>query len=76
MLTRKWQDKSGQVKYTTEIITNEIQMLDRRNQGNPNYRSDITTNNFASDDNHQNETSANNFNFDDLFIKHHCLFPF
>lgn len=25
--TRKWQDKSGQDKYTTEIIANEMQML-------------------------------------------------
>jgi len=30
--TRKWQDKNGQDKYTTEIIANEMQMLDTRNQ--------------------------------------------
>jgi single-strand DNA-binding protein len=28
--TRKWQDKSGQDKYTTEIVGNEMQMLDGR----------------------------------------------
>ncbi len=28
--TRKWQDKSGQDKYTTEIIASEMQMLDSR----------------------------------------------
>lgn len=28
--TRKWQDKSGQDRYTTEIIGNEMQMLDSR----------------------------------------------
>lgn len=28
--TRKWQDKSGQDRYTTEIIANEMQMLDSR----------------------------------------------
>ncbi|PID41467.1 MAG: single-stranded DNA-binding protein [Proteobacteria bacterium] len=28
--TRKWQDQSGQDKYTTEIIGNEMQMLDSR----------------------------------------------
>lgn len=28
--TRKWQDKSGQDRYTTEIIANEMQMLDGR----------------------------------------------
>ena len=26
--TRKWQDKSGQDRYTTEIVANEMQMLD------------------------------------------------
>lgn len=28
--TRKWQDKSGAERYTTEIIANEMQMLDTR----------------------------------------------
>jgi single-strand DNA-binding protein len=28
--TRKWQDKNGQDRYTTEIIANELQMLDAR----------------------------------------------
>ena len=28
--TRKWQDKSGQDRYTTEIVSNEMQMLDSR----------------------------------------------
>ncbi len=28
--TRKWQDKSGQERYTTEIVGNELQMLDSR----------------------------------------------
>ena len=31
--TRKWQDQSGQDRYTTEIIANEMQMLDSRNAG-------------------------------------------
>lgn len=33
--TRKWTDQNGQDKYTTEIVGNEIQMLDSRgdNQG-------------------------------------------
>ena len=31
--TRKWQDKSGQDRYTTEIIVNEMQMLDSRGSG-------------------------------------------
>ncbi len=28
--TRKWQDQSGQDRYTTEIVVNEMQMLDSR----------------------------------------------
>jgi single-strand DNA-binding protein len=28
--TRKWQDKDGQDRYTTEIVCNEMQMLDSR----------------------------------------------
>ena len=33
--TRKWQDQSGQDRYTTEIVASEMQMLDSRgdNQG-------------------------------------------
>ncbi len=31
--TRKWQDQSGQDRYTTEIIVNEMQMLDSRGGG-------------------------------------------
>src|SRR5210317_991489 len=31
--TRKWQDQSGQDRYTTEIVANEMQMLDSRGQG-------------------------------------------
>lgn len=31
--TRKWQDNNGQDRYTTEIVANEMQMLDSRNSG-------------------------------------------
>ncbi len=31
--TRKWQDKSGQDRYTTEIVAREMQMLDSRGSG-------------------------------------------
>jgi len=34
--TRKWQDQQGQDKYTTEIIANDIQMLDSKG-GSSNY---------------------------------------
>lgn len=31
--TRKWQDKSGNDRYTTEIVASEMQMLDSRGAG-------------------------------------------
>lgn len=31
--TRKWQDKQGIERYTTEIIASDMQMLDGRNEG-------------------------------------------
>jgi len=31
--TRKWQDQSGQDRYTTEVVGSEMQMLGRRNGG-------------------------------------------
>jgi single-strand DNA-binding protein len=31
--TRKWQDKSGNERYTTEIVGNEMQMLDSKSAG-------------------------------------------
>jgi len=31
--TRKWQDQSGNDRYTTEIVANEMQMLDSRGGG-------------------------------------------
>lgn len=39
--TRKWQDQNGQDRYTTEIVANELQMLDSKpggyDQGQQNY---------------------------------------
>jgi len=35
--TRKWQDQSGQDRYTTEIVANEMQMLDSRGGGSANF---------------------------------------
>ncbi len=31
--TRKWQDQNGQDRYTTEIVANDMQMLDSRGTG-------------------------------------------
>ena len=37
--TRKWQDSSGNDRYTTEIVANEMQMLDSRG-GSANFSSE------------------------------------
>ncbi|OGV48811.1 MAG: single-stranded DNA-binding protein [Legionellales bacterium RIFCSPHIGHO2_12_FULL_42_9] len=37
--TRKWQDQQGQDRYTTEIVANELQMLDSKG-GNSNVNYD------------------------------------
>ncbi len=37
--TRKWQDKSGQDRYTTEIIADQMQMLDSRSGGSTDFDS-------------------------------------
>jgi len=37
--TRKWQDKAGVERYTTEINVSEMQMLDSRVAGNADYSS-------------------------------------
>ena len=39
--TRKWQDKEGQDRYTTEIVANEMQMLDSRGGGGSGGMSDF-----------------------------------
>ena len=36
--TRKWQDQQGQDRYTTEIVVNEMQMLDSRTAGAGGYQ--------------------------------------
>ncbi len=35
--TRKWQDQNGNDRYTTEIIANEMQMLDSRGGGSASF---------------------------------------
>ena len=37
--TRKWQDQQGQDRYTTEIVADEMQMLDSRGGGSADFAS-------------------------------------
>lgn len=41
--TRKWQDKNGQDRYTTEIIVNEMQMLDSKMSANDGISNSANT---------------------------------
>jgi len=43
--TRKWQDKEGQDRYTTEIVANEMQMLDGKNNQDASTGADAQRNN-------------------------------
>ena len=60
--TRKWQDQSGQDRYTTEIVVNEMQMLDARGQGQsqgqgqgqPQYQQSAPTAGYISYKQHNN----------------------
>jgi single-strand DNA-binding protein len=36
--TRKWQDQSGQDRYTTEVVASEMQMLDSRGSGQGGFQ--------------------------------------
>jgi single-strand DNA-binding protein len=38
--TRKWQDNSGNDRYTTEIVADEMQMLGSRGGGSASYNTD------------------------------------
>jgi single-strand DNA-binding protein len=46
--TRKWQDQSGQDRYTTEIIADQMQMLDSRGSGQGGQQSQPQRQNQAS----------------------------
>lgn len=42
--TRKWQDQNGQDRYTTEIIADQMQMLDSKSGGTANFNNDSSAN--------------------------------
>ena len=51
--TRKWQDQSGQDKYSTEIVANELQMLDSKgsvNSGQTSREDSVPASNVPEND--------------------------
>ncbi len=60
--TRKWQDQSGQDRYSTEIIAEEMQMLGSRSGGTANFSDNQPTqsNSAPSQTNPQQNTADSN----------------
>lgn len=63
--TNKWQDKSGNDRYTTEIIASEMQMLDSRGAGGNNGGYTPTQSSNQSSPSQQQQPSMANDDFDD-----------
>jgi single-strand DNA-binding protein len=62
--TRKWQDQNGQDRYTTEIVANEMQMLDSRGGSTEFSQAPSNSNNKAASSSGSAE-SAPPMDFDD-----------
>lgn len=61
--TRKWQDQNGQDRYSTEIVANDMQMLDSRGgdfQGGGAPQNNYLQNNYAQNNSAQNNPAQNN----------------
>ncbi len=54
--TRKWQDRDGNDRYTTEIVANEMQMLGGRSSGRSEDEGRRANNSDSSSDKEQNMT--------------------
>lgn len=66
--TRKWQDKSGTDRYTTEIVASEMHMLDSRGRGQGESSGDYqkSSSQYNNNENHGNaHASSAADNFDD-----------
>ncbi|MGD8526861.1 MAG: single-stranded DNA-binding protein, partial [Thioalkalispiraceae bacterium] len=62
--TRKWQDQNGQDRYTTEIVANEMQMLDSRG-GSAEFSQASTSSNNKAGSSSGSAESAPPMDFDD-----------
>jgi single-strand DNA-binding protein len=46
--TRKWQDQNGQDRYTTEIIAEQMQMIDSKSGGTGNFNDGQSNSNYSA----------------------------
>ena len=63
--TRKWQDKEGKDRYTTEIIVNELHMLGGKSQGDIGTNLERTPQAATHTSKDSSEPAKNFDNFDD-----------
>ena len=63
--TRKWQDKNGQDRWTTEIVASEMQMLDGRAGGTSSGEPSSNSNNNSKPSASQSAPAPANTDFDD-----------
>ena len=64
--TRKWTDKSGAERYTTEIIANEMKMLGSRSGSGSFDTRDTDENSSSSSPSNKPSATKNNGGFDDM----------
>lgn len=62
--TRKWQDQSGQDRYSTEIVANNMQMLDSANNSGAQNQNYAPQNNYQQSQTPQNQPQGG-VDFDD-----------
>ena len=60
--TRKWQDQNGQDRYTTEIVINDLQMLDAMGQQSGDYSAPAQNNSGFGGNNMNGGFGGNNMN--------------
>ena len=63
--TRKWQDKDGQDRWTTEVVANEMQMLDSKGGGSGNFNQDVPAQSAPQTSQQQSAAPAPMNDFDD-----------
>lgn len=63
--TRKWQDKEGHDRYTTEIVGNEIQMLDSRGMNDNSVNENTNSINNASQNSQEAKESVGSDDWED-----------
>lgn len=63
--TRKWQDQSGQDRYSTEIVASNMQMLDSRQDSGAQNQNYAPQNNYQSAQTPQNQPQGGGMDFDD-----------